>query len=122
MTNREAIEQIKIAIAEAEWEFPLDYTVAMETAIHALEDIDNLKEHLINEMPMTEFMKHFSKNHDALLECEFQEDVLEQWLFDNRNENKRKAKFASLNRMADAIQLSIKRLSDGIKELFDDEN
>lgn len=37
MTNREAIETIKIAIAEVEWNYPMDYAVAFETAIEALE-------------------------------------------------------------------------------------
>ena len=37
MTNKEAIETIKIALAEVEWEYPMDYAVAFETAIEALE-------------------------------------------------------------------------------------
>ena len=37
MTPQEAIEIIKIAIAEVEWNYPMDYTVALEEAIEALE-------------------------------------------------------------------------------------
>ena len=37
MTNKEAIEIINIAIAEVEWDYPMDYTVAFEMAIDALE-------------------------------------------------------------------------------------
>ena len=37
MKPQEAIETIKIAIAEVEWEYPMDYAVAFETAIEALE-------------------------------------------------------------------------------------
>ena len=37
MTPEEAIKTIEIAIAEVEWEYPLDYSVAFETAIEALE-------------------------------------------------------------------------------------
>lgn len=37
MTNQEAIETLKIAMAEVEWNYPLDYAVAIETAIEALE-------------------------------------------------------------------------------------
>ena len=37
MTNKEAIETIKIALAEVEWEYPMDYPAAFETAIEALE-------------------------------------------------------------------------------------
>ena len=37
MTTQEAIDTIKIAIAEVEWEYPMDYAVAFEEAIKALE-------------------------------------------------------------------------------------
>ena len=37
MTLEEAIKTIQVAIAEVEWEYPLDYSVAFETAIEALE-------------------------------------------------------------------------------------
>lgn len=37
MTNEEAIKTIEIAIAEVEWNYPLNYTVAFEVAIFALE-------------------------------------------------------------------------------------
>lgn len=37
MTSKEAIETINIAIAEVEWDYPMDYTVAFEEAIEALE-------------------------------------------------------------------------------------
>ena len=37
MTNKEAIETIKIAMAEVEWNYPMDYTVAFEMAADALE-------------------------------------------------------------------------------------
>ena len=37
MKPEEAIKTIKIAIAEVEWNYPMDYTVAFEEAIKALE-------------------------------------------------------------------------------------
>ena len=37
MTNKETIETIKIAISEVEWNYPMDYSVAFETAMEALE-------------------------------------------------------------------------------------
>ena len=37
MTNKEAIETINIAMAEVEWNYPMDYAVAFEMAIDALE-------------------------------------------------------------------------------------
>ena len=37
MTNEEAIKTIEVAIAEVEWNYPMNYAVAFETAISALE-------------------------------------------------------------------------------------
>ena len=37
MTPHEAIETIKIAVAEVEWNYPMDYAVAFEMAVEALE-------------------------------------------------------------------------------------
>ena len=37
MTAEEAIKTIQVAIAEVEWEYPLDYSIAFKTAIEALE-------------------------------------------------------------------------------------
>ena len=37
MTNEEAIKTIKVAIAEVEWNYPMDYAIAFEMAISALE-------------------------------------------------------------------------------------
>lgn len=37
MTASEAIETIKVAIAEVEWDYPMEYAVAFEVAISALE-------------------------------------------------------------------------------------
>ena len=45
MKPEEAIETIKIAIAEVEWNYPMDYTVAFEEAIEALEKADKYRWH-----------------------------------------------------------------------------
>lgn len=37
MSNKDAAEIIKIAIAEVEWEYPMDYAAAFDRAIEALE-------------------------------------------------------------------------------------
>ena len=37
MTYEEAIKTIKLAVAEVEWNYPMDYAVAFEIAISALE-------------------------------------------------------------------------------------
>ena len=42
MTNKEAIELIKVAQAEVEWSCPMDYAVAFDLAIKALEQTDVL--------------------------------------------------------------------------------
>ena len=44
MTEKEAIKVIEIAIAEVEWNYPLDYAVAFETAIKALKEIHKYRE------------------------------------------------------------------------------
>lgn len=44
MTEKEAIKVIEIAIDEVEWDYPLDYAVAFETAIKALEEIQQYRE------------------------------------------------------------------------------
>ena len=44
MTPQEAIDTIKIAIAEVEWDYPMDYAVAFEEAIKALEIADRLEQ------------------------------------------------------------------------------
>ena len=37
MTYEEAIKTIKLAVAEVEWNYPMDYAIAFETAISAIE-------------------------------------------------------------------------------------
>ena len=37
MTPQEAIDVIKIAISEVEWDYPMSYAAAFETAVEALE-------------------------------------------------------------------------------------
>ena len=41
MTNEEAIKMIEIAIAEVEWDYPMNYVVAFEMAIKALKNQEN---------------------------------------------------------------------------------
>ena len=49
MTPQEAIDTIKIAIAEVEWDYPMDYAVAFEEAIKALE----------KQIPKTPMCRHY---------------------------------------------------------------
>ena len=39
MTHEEAIKTIQVAIAEVEWEYAMDYSVAFETAMEALDKL-----------------------------------------------------------------------------------
>lgn len=53
MTNKEAIEIIKAARAEVEWEYPMEYAAAFDKAIEALEQepiLDKIRAE-INAMP-----------------------------------------------------------------------
>ena len=43
MTPEEAIKTIRVAIAEVEWNYPMDYSVAFETAIEALDLVNRQK-------------------------------------------------------------------------------
>lgn len=38
MTNEEAIETIKMAVSQVEWEYPMNYAAAFEVAIKALKE------------------------------------------------------------------------------------
>ena len=43
MTNEEAIKTIEMAIAEVEWNYPMDYAVAFEMAIKALKNQESFE-------------------------------------------------------------------------------
>lgn len=45
MTNKEAIEIIKVAIAEVEWNYPMNYAIAFEKAIEALETVERVEKY-----------------------------------------------------------------------------
>lgn len=39
MTSQEAIDIIRMAIAQVEWDYPMDYAAAFEMAIEALKSV-----------------------------------------------------------------------------------
>ena len=51
MTTKEAIDNIKVAIAEVEWDYPMDYAVAFDMAIEALEKADKYRWHDLRKDP-----------------------------------------------------------------------
>lgn len=61
MTPQETIETIKIAIAEVEWNYPLDYAVAFEEAIKALEKQIPKKPKYVGEVPVCSCGMNLSK-------------------------------------------------------------
>ena len=44
MTQKELIDTLKIAAAEVEWRYPMDYYVAFDTAINHIKAWDKFKE------------------------------------------------------------------------------
>jgi enolase len=52
MTKEEAIETLKVAKSEIEWEYPMDYQIALDMAIKALEKepiLYKIKEQILDE-------------------------------------------------------------------------
>ena len=49
MTNQEAIETIKVARAEVEWEYPMEYAAAFDKAIETLAAIEGINK-MINDI------------------------------------------------------------------------
>ena len=55
MTPQETIETIKIAIAEVEWNYPMEYAVAFENAISALEKQIPKKPYKVKEHKQSDY-------------------------------------------------------------------
>ena len=54
MTPEEAIKTIQVAVAEVEWNYPMNYAIAFETAIEALEK-QVPKKPIIDKANLTDF-------------------------------------------------------------------
>ena len=77
MTNKEAIETINIAMAEVEWDYPMDYTVAFEMAIDALEKmkelekgLEDLEDTLNDAYKLNDFCLNKVIHNQSMSECE----------------------------------------------------
>lgn len=78
MNPKEAIKTIEIAMAEVEWEYPMDYQVAFETAIEALK----LKDELMQEI--SNFKEVISANYEMFMKYDVNDHTeIEQIAFDN---------------------------------------
>ena len=77
MTNKEAIETINIAMAEVEWDYPMDYTVAFEMAVDALEKmkelekgLEDLEDTLNDAYTLNDFCLNIVIFNHSMSECE----------------------------------------------------
>ena len=62
MTNKEAIEILRIAQSVVEWEYPMDYAVAIEMGIAALEFQEPKK-------PYTHVVSYPYKPDETIVQC-----------------------------------------------------
>lgn len=69
MTNEEAINTIKTAIAEVEWYYPMDYAIAFEIAISALEKQIPKKPDLDGGIYCPCCLHEFKENYDTTSYC-----------------------------------------------------
>ncbi|MBQ2175646.1 MAG: hypothetical protein II453_11515 [Alphaproteobacteria bacterium] len=64
MTRKEVIDTLKIAKAEVEWNYPLDYAVAIDQAIEYIKAY----EYIIVELEKAQTYKLFGNNKDLYLD------------------------------------------------------
>ena len=69
MTNSEAIELIKTAAAEVEWEYPMDYAAAFDMAIAAMKQQNPIKPE--------EFKSKLYEMFSSIWECEIDHPVFQ---------------------------------------------
>ena len=81
MTNQEAIETIKLAQAQIEWEYPMDYAAAFDMAISALQE-QELKQEVKNsgctykpDCPWYDGSKCNSPNDHGYHECDYDRGI-----------------------------------------------
>lgn len=62
MTIKETMETLRMAVLEIEWEYPMDYAVAIEMAIAALELQEQKK-------PYTHIVPYPYKPDETIVQC-----------------------------------------------------
>lgn len=65
MTNKEAIDIIKVARAEVEWEYPMDYAAAFDKAIEAL--TNNKAWQILVDIYQFAYKTFFGTDHEEVL-------------------------------------------------------
>ena len=84
MTRKEVIDTLKIAAAEVEWRYPMDYYIAFEKAINYIKAWDKLKEK-INQL---QTYKLFQNDKETYLN---KQDIIELILKIEREVNNEQA-------------------------------
>ena len=98
MNIKEAIELTKIAIAEVEWDYPMDYAIAFETLIEEVEKKEEEKE--LNKL-------YYELNLNQTSELEVAIDLLikkQLELLKEENNIVYKAKVVAYNEVKDEIE------------------
>ena len=64
MTKQEAVETIRMAIAQVEWEYPMDYAVALDMALKALNEPEIVRCRDCTHRDHCELVDGFGKSAD----------------------------------------------------------
>lgn len=78
MTNQEAIDIIKTAIDQVEWDYPMDYAAAFDLAVKALE-----KQEVI-AVPVDKLCE-LCEEIDARVPCVLCDKIMPEWCKQNNN-------------------------------------
>lgn len=76
MTRKEVIETLEIAKAEIEWNYPLDYAIAIDQAIKYIKTY----EYIIVELEKAQTYKLFGNNKDLYLDRQQTLDLIKNKL------------------------------------------
>ena len=64
MTRQEVIDTLEVAKAEVEWNYPLDYAIAIDQAIKCIEAYESI----VAELEIAQTYKLFGNNKDLYLD------------------------------------------------------
>lgn len=84
MTQKELIDTLEIAKAEVEWNYPLDYAIAIDQAIEYIKTY----EYIIVELEKAQTYKLFSNDKDLYLDRQQTLDLIKNKLKEIENDVK----------------------------------